>query len=88
MNIRDEILRKLKNRGYSIKSAAKTANVSYSSLQRYFSQENDIASDKLFKVLSLIDIHVEEAISGESFQSKIKYLPDYLRNSILKVIGD
>lgn len=87
MELRNEILRKLKIKGYSIKSAAFKTGVSYSSLQRYFSHENDISSEKILKILSLIDIDVEEAVMGKSVQSKIDYLPGYLKKSILKVIG-
>jgi len=87
MDIRGEIRHVLDNKGISFRDLARTSGVSYSSIQRYLSDNGDLSSDNFLLILKSIDLDISILFREDAEFARFKNAPDYLKKGFRYLTG-
>jgi transcriptional regulator with XRE-family HTH domain len=72
----------------SIKKLADDTNIPYSTLQRYFSGETDLSSDRFIALLNKFNIDLLAYINACISDKNNESYPKYISKSLSKIFGD
>jgi|GEM_PF-3625699 len=88
MTVREILKLNMSNQKMSIKKLAEDANIPYSTLQRYFSGETDLTSDRFIALLDRFNIDLLAYINSCISHKQNESYPKYISKSLSKIFGD